>query len=156
MICPDLSALARAGTPRGDPAVEEHLHSCDSCWLDWQIQQGARCLAISGGKAPHDPRDLNEQVLTRIALIASQSEGPSGWKQLALSGLLIAVSVLIFLATRMEFTGALPFGQVVIVAIVSGIAGGYYCWLEEGKADGLARQWSGSPKWRGSRTEPSG
>jgi len=44
MSCPDLSALARVGTPHADPAVREHLRTCDSCRLDWRILWGTRYL----------------------------------------------------------------------------------------------------------------
>ena len=101
MTCPDLSDLARVGTPRADPAVVEHLQQCHSCWLDWQIQQGARYLHTG---VRNDPQDLNQKVMVGITEMARQSDRPAGWGQLSLFGFLIAVALLIFFFMRMGAT----------------------------------------------------
>ena len=92
MTCPDLSTLARAGAPHLDPAVAEHLKTCESCRLDWQIQQGTRYLLdpdIETG-ASADP---DERIIARATAIMRQTEQPSGWGHLVGSGLLVALAV---------------------------------------------------------------
>ena len=130
MTCPDLADLARVGTPRADPAVVEHLQTCHSCWLDWQIQQGARYLH-SGMR--NDPQDLNQKVMVGITEMARQSDGPAGWDQLILFGFQIAVALLIFFFMRMGATGPVPL--VAVFAAASAIAAAVYCWKRDRKAD---------------------
>ncbi len=132
MTCPDLADLARVGTPRADPAVVEHLQECHSCWLDWQIQQGARYLR-SGMR--NDPQDLNQKVMVGITEMARQSDGPTGWDQLILFGFLVAVALLIFLFMKMGATTPVPLGHLAIYAVASGIAAALYCWARDRKAD---------------------
>ena len=101
MSCPDLSALARAGTPKADPAVVEHIRNCDSCWVDWQIQQGARFL--------RDPQvvaadDLDERIVARAALIARHSERPANWRRLLVTGLLVGVLTFLLLQLPNDLT----------------------------------------------------
>ena len=136
MTCPDLSDLARVGTPRADPVVVEHLQQCHSCWLDWQIQQGARYLH-SGMR--NDPQDLNQQVMVRITEMAHQSDGPAGWGQLSLFGFLIAVALLMFFIMRMGGMAPVALGQMAIYAGASAIAAAVYCWKRDRKADCAAR-----------------
>ena len=135
MTCPDLSDLARVGTPRADPAVVEHLQTCHSCWLDWQIQQGARYLHTG---VRNDPQDLNQKVMVGITEMARQSDGPAGWGQLSLFGFLIAVALLIFFFMRMGATAPVPLGHVAIYAGASAIAAVVYCWHRDRKADRAA------------------
>ena len=132
MTCPDLSDLARVGTPRADPAVVEHLQQCHSCWLDWQIQQGARYLH-SGMR--NDPQDLNQQVMVRITEMARQSDGPAGWGQLSLFGFLIAVALSIFFFVRTGAMAPVPLGHVAIYTGASAIAAAVYCWKRDRKTD---------------------
>ncbi|MCY4398214.1 MAG: hypothetical protein OXE96_02570 [Gemmatimonadetes bacterium] len=141
MTCPDLSDLARVGTPRADPAVVEHLQTCHSCWLDWQIQQGARYLHTG---MRNDPQDLNQRVMAGITEMARQSDGPAGWGQLSLFGLLTAVALLIFFIMRMGGMATVATGNMAILAGASAIAAIVYCWRRDREADSGA----------GSLTEP--
>ncbi len=91
--CPELSALARAGTPHADPKVVEHLRKCDACRLDWQIQLGTRYLLdpqinTSASASP------NERIIARATAIIRHSEQLPGWGHLAGSGLLAALATL--------------------------------------------------------------
>ena len=91
--CPELSALARAGTPHADPEVVEHLRKCDACRLDWQIQLGTRYLLdpqinTSASASP------NERIIARATAIIRHSEQLPGWGYLAGSGLLAALATL--------------------------------------------------------------
>ena len=135
MTCPDLSDLARVGTPRADPAVVEHLQQCHSCWLDWQIQQGARYLHTG---VRNDPQDLNQKVMVGITEMARQSDGPTGWGQLSIFGFLIAVALLIFFIMRTGGTAPVPLGHVAIYAAASAVAAVVYCWKRDRKADRAA------------------
>ena len=123
MSCPDLSALARAGTPRADPMVVEHIRSCRSCWLDWQIQQGARYL--------HDPRikatgDLDDRIIARAALAVRHSERPASWRLLAVAGLLVATAILYFLLVRPQVADPIPVVGAALSALASGVAAALY------------------------------
>ena len=74
MSCPDLAAIARVGTPRGDRMLAEHVQSCRSCWLDWQILTGVRLLAEVHG-----------------------ADDPVTWGQRTGAALLVAASVVLFI-----------------------------------------------------------
>lgn len=89
--CPELSALARAGTPHADPEVVEHLKNCDACRLDWQIQQGFRYL-LDPEINTSASATLNERIIARATAIIRQSEPLPGWRQLVGSGLLAALA----------------------------------------------------------------
>ena len=91
MTCPDLSALARAGAPHSDPAVAEHLKTCESCRLDWQIQQGTRYL-LDPDIDTSASADLDERIVARATAIMRQSEPLPGWGHLVGSGLVVALA----------------------------------------------------------------
>lgn len=133
MTCPDLAALRRAGTPRSDPAVVEHLHACEECWLDWQIQQGARLLHDRESETAREMSEADRRVLTRIVALARESDIFTNWKQLALSALLIAVAVLAFLMLR-DASYPIPIGSAVAYAVAGGICWALYRWRRERKA----------------------
>lgn len=133
MTCPDLAALRRAGTPRSDPAVVEHLQTCEQCWLDWQIQQGARLLHDRESQAGREMSEPDRRVLTRIVALARESDLFTNWKQLALSALLIAVAVLAFLMLR-DSSDPIPIANAVAYAVAGGICWALYRWRRERKA----------------------
>lgn len=123
MSCPDLSALARAGTPQADPEVTEHLRTCRSCWLDWQIQQGARYLD-DPLLAPTD--DADERVVARATLIQRLADRPAGWRHLAASGLLVATAVLVFLLAPLDRAVAIALEDAALYALVAGVLATLY------------------------------
>ena len=123
MSCPDLSALARAGTPKADPAVVEHIRNCDSCWVDWQIQQGARFL--------RDPQvvaadDLDERIVARAALIARHSERPANWRRLLVTGLLVGVLTFLLLQLPNDLTSPVRVSHALVWAFAGGVAASLY------------------------------
>ena len=70
---------------------ETQPRTCDSCRLDWQIQQGTRYLL--------DPQietsalaDLDERIIARATAIMHHSEQLPGWGHLAGSGLLVTLA----------------------------------------------------------------
>ncbi|MCY3548749.1 MAG: hypothetical protein F4Z31_14145 [Gemmatimonadetes bacterium] len=89
--CPELSALARVGTPHADPEVVEHVKNCDACRLDWQIQQGARYL-LDPEINTSASASLNERIIARATAIIRHSEQLPGWGHLVGSGLLAALA----------------------------------------------------------------
>ncbi len=119
MSCPDLRTLSRVGTPDADPAVVEHVLDCDSCWLDWQIQQGARYLRDPAVKAAGD---VNDRVVARVLLRARhRSEAPASWRDASLFGVLVAISVLAFVLTAPSVAAAaIPMGPAVAYAVAAG------------------------------------
>lgn len=131
MNCPDLAALRRAGTPRSDPAVVEHLQTCEECWLDWQIQEGARLLLDPEEKTVRDLSDPDERVLTRIAALARESDTATSWKQLVLSALLIAFAVLVFVMFRDAVVGPIPIWNAALYAGAVSLSWALYRWRRE-------------------------
>ena len=124
MNCPDLRTLSRVGTPNADPAVVEHVSNCESCWLDWQIQQGARYLEDPTAKAASD---VNDRVVARVLLRARRdAEAPATWRDAALFGALVVVIVLAFLFAVPAAAGAIPAGPAVAYAITAGVLGMLY------------------------------
>ncbi len=123
MTCPDLSALARAGTPKADPVVVDHIRNCNSCWVDWQIQQGARFL--------RDPQvmaadDLDERIVARAALIARHSERPASWRRLAVTGLLVGAVVFLLLLIPNDLIGPMRVSHALVWAFAGGVAASLY------------------------------
>ena len=126
MSCPDLSALARAGAPHADPAVLEHLRTCDSCRLDWQIQQGTRYLLDPEIKT-HAFGDLDDRIIARATAIMRQSEGLPGWGHLAGSGLLVALAaVAVTWWTPVNAGGTVSVTHVGLYALVGAVAAALY------------------------------
>lgn len=132
MSCPDLSALARVGTRRADPSVVEHLRTCDSCWMDWQIQQGARLFHHSS-EDRHGVLHPNASVMAEISFAEQLVDDapPAAWNYLAVSGLLIAAAALTFFLTPMNSMDGIPIGHAIAYAAASGIAGAVYCWRRD-------------------------
>ena len=121
MNCPDLSALSRAGAPHADPAVAEHLRTCDSCRLDWQIQQGTRYLL--------DPEietsatvDLDERIVARATAIMRHTEQLPGWRHLAGSGLLVALAAIAVTLAPVNVGATVPVTHVGLYALVGAVA----------------------------------
>lgn len=123
MKCPDLSELARVGTPSADPAVVEHLKTCSSCWLDWQIQEGARYAL--------DPRfrstsDLNERVIARLQIREARREERSSWVDLAVFGGLVAATGIAFLLGSAGAGMGMSIGLGVGYAVMGGVAAAFF------------------------------
>lgn len=133
MTCPDLSALARAGTPQADPAVMEHLQACRSCWVDWQIQQGARYLDDPLVTPTHD---TDERVLARATLIQRLADRPAGWRHLAASGLLVATAVLVFLLAPLDRAVAVTLEDAALYALIAGVLATLYFRTQDEKECG--------------------
>lgn len=124
MKCPDLRTLSRVGTPDADPAVVEHVANCESCWLDWQIQQGLRYLedpAVKGAS------DVNDRVIARVRIrLRRNSELPARWRDAALFGAVVAIAVLAFLVAVPAAAAATPFGPAAGYAVLAGALGALY------------------------------
>ena len=126
MSCPDLSALSRAGTPHADPAVAEHLRTCDACRLDWQIQQGTRYLLDPEIKA-NAFGDLDERIIARATAIMRHSEQLPGWRHLAGSGLLAALAaVAVTWWTPANTGGTVSVTEMGLYALVGAVAAALY------------------------------
>lgn len=128
MSCPDLSALARAGTPRADPAVVEHIRSCDSCWLDWQIQQGARFLLDPQVKVA---KDLDDRIVARAVLLARHSERPANWRRLVVTGLLVGAAAFLLLVIPNDAAGPMSVSHAAFWALGAGAVAGFYYWRRD-------------------------
>lgn len=125
--CPDQAALGRLGAPDADPEVVEHLKTCPSCWLDWQIQHGLRHV--------FDPQipvraDLNERVIARMALREAQLERTLRWRDLAMAAVLVVVATGVFiLATGSE--GSVISVSTALYTIAGGVAAALYVKRED-------------------------
>ena len=123
MPCPDLPALGRVGTPQADPEVLAHLWTCRSCWLDWQIQQGARYLLNPEINATDDQ---DERVISRAMLITRHAERPAGWRNLTVFGLLVAMAVFVILSVPVGTVGAIPAAHAAVFALAGGVGAALY------------------------------
>ena len=127
MTCPDSTTLARTDAPDADPELVEHIKTCPSCWLDWQIQNGLRHVL--------DPQievrtDLNERVIARMALRAAQLERTLRWQDVAMSVVLVVVATgVFFLATATA--GPVMSVSTALYAIAAGIATALYVKRED-------------------------
>lgn len=137
MSCPDLSALGRAGTPRADPAVVEHIQSCQSCWVDWQIQQGARFLRDPQVKAAED---LDERIVAQVALVARHHDRPASWRRLAVTGLLVAAVIFLLLLIPSGVAGPIPVSRAVLLALAGGAATALYLRKRDETESGVVRK----------------
>ena len=124
MKCPDLKTLSRVGTPNADPAVVEHVANCESCWLDWQIQQGLRYVEDPLVK---DASDVNDRVIARVLIRARRdSEPPARWRHAALFGAVVAIAVLAFLVAVPAAAVPIPVAPAVGYAVLAGVVGALY------------------------------
>ena len=141
MSCPDLSALARVGTPHADPAVVEHLGTCDSCRLDWQIQQGTRYLLDPEIKTSASA-GLDERIIARATAILRHSEQLPGWGHLAGSGLLVALAAVAVMWWAPVNAGVMvPVTHVGLFALVGAVAAVLYLRrIDEAECSGRHRQ----------------
>lgn len=127
--CPDQTALDRIGAHDADPELIEHVRTCPSCWLDWQIQQGMRHV--------FDPQipvraDLNERVIARMALREAQLERTLRWRDLAMAAVLVVVATgVFFLATGSE--GSVISVSTALYTITGGVAASLYVRREDRK-----------------------
>lgn len=125
--CPDPTALSRTGVHDADPELLEHLKTCPSCWLDWQIQHGLRHVL--------DPQipvrtDLNERVIARMALREAQLERTLRWQDLGMSAVLVVVATgVFFLATGTG--GSVVSVTTALYAIAGGVAAALYVKRED-------------------------
>ncbi|MDE2761955.1 MAG: hypothetical protein OXQ94_16330 [Gemmatimonadota bacterium] len=130
MTCPDPVALTRANPPAADPEVVDHLKSCPSCWLDWQIQQGARYALDPEAEVPPG---LNERAIARIERKARELEEETRWWDLPILGTLVAIAAFAFFVAGGSAETAMPPGSAVIGAVVSGIVAALYTWYQDRK-----------------------
>ena len=141
MSCPDLSALARVGTPHADPAVVEHLGTCDSCRLDWQIQQGTRYLLDPDIKTSASA-GLDERIIARATAIMRHFEQLPGWRHLFGSGLLVVVAAVAVTWWAPVNAGVMvPITRVGLFALVGAVAVALYLRrIDEAECSGIHRQ----------------
>lgn len=123
MTCPDPVALSRANPPEADPEVVEHLGSCPACWLDWQIQHGARYALNPEAELP--PR-LNERTMARIEREAARLDEVERWWDLPVFGGLVATANFAFLIAGGNAETSLPPVAAAIGAVVTGILAALY------------------------------
>ncbi len=123
MTCPDPTALTRASSPQADPDVLEHLKSCPSCWLDWQIQHGARYALNPEAELPPG---LNERAMARIEREARWLEETERWWDFPILGALVAIGTFAFFIAGGNAETALPTGTAAIGAVVTGIVAALY------------------------------
>ncbi len=123
MSCPDLRTLGRVGTPDADPAILEHITSCRSCWLDWQIQQAARYLQ---DPATAGAADANDRVIARMLLRSRHLELPAGWTHSAISGTLVAIATLACLLGLPAASVVIPVGPAAAYSVTAGVLGMFY------------------------------
>ena len=137
MSCPDLSALARAGKPQADPTVVEHIRRCDSCWLDWQIQQGTRLLLDPQVKAA---ADLDERIVAQAAIIARHSDRPARWRRLAVTGALVGIIVFLLLLLPSNVAAPMQVPYAAFFALAGGVTAALYFRRKDEKECGVARR----------------
>lgn len=123
--CPELSALARVGTPHGDPEVVEHLKNCQACRLDWQIQQGTRYL-LDPEINTSASASLNDRIIGRATAIIRHSEQLPGWGHLAGSGLLAALATFAFVLTQANAGLTVSATQAALYALLVVVATALY------------------------------
>ena len=123
MTCPDSIALARAGTQDADPAVVAHLKNCPSCWLDWQIQQGARYALHPDAQVPPY---LNERAIARIEREARELEESTRWWDLPILGALTAIAIFAFFLASEDAGIAVPLVPAAVHAIAAGVVAALY------------------------------
>lgn len=123
MTCPGPTALTRMRSPDAGPEVLEHLKSCPSCWLDWQIQQGARYALDPEAEVPPG---LNERAIARIEREARKLEGETRWWDLPILGVLVGIAAFAFFVAGGNADTAIPPASAAIGAIVAGIVAALY------------------------------
>lgn len=138
MSCPDLRTLGRVGTDNADPSILEHIASCRSCWLDWQIQQGARYLEDPATRGATE--DLDDRVVARMLLRSRHLELPAGWAHSAISGTLVAIATLACLLGFPAASVVIPVGPAVAYSVGAGVLGMFY--VKE-RDERRSRRWPG-------------
>jgi predicted anti-sigma-YlaC factor YlaD len=133
MTCPDPIALARTNSPDADPEVVEHLKSCPSCLLDWQIRQGARYALDPEAEVPPG---LNERAIARIERKARELEEATRWWDLPILGVLVAIAAFAFFLAGGNAGTVMSPGSAAIGATVSGIVAALYTWHRDRKEYG--------------------
>ena len=123
MTCPDPIALTRASSPQADPDVLEHLKRCPSCWLDWQIQHGARYALNPEAELPPG---LNERAMARIEREARRLEETERWWDFPILGALVAIGTFAFFIGGGDAETALPPVTAAIGAVATGIVAALY------------------------------
>lgn len=123
MTCPGPTALSRAHGPGGDPGVLEHLKNCPSCWLDWQIQQGARYALDPEAEVPPG---LNERAIARIEREARKPAEEERWWDLPILGALVAVAAFAFFLAGGRAETTMSPASAATGAIVAGIVAALY------------------------------
>lgn len=123
MTCHDPIALTRVRSPNADSGVLEHLKSCPSCWLDWQIRQGARYALDPEAEVPPG---LTELATARIEREARKLEEETRWWDLPVLGVLVAIAAFAFFLAGGSAATAIPPGSAAIGALVAGIVAALY------------------------------
>lgn len=118
MTCPDLTLLTRTNSQEADPEVLEHLSSCPSCWLDWQIQRGARYALNPETEVPPG---LNERAMARIEREARRLDEVERWWDFPVFGGLVTTAAFAFFIAGGNAETALPPVTAAIGAVVTGI-----------------------------------
>ena len=123
MTCPDPVALARATSPDAAPAVAEHLKTCASCWLDWQIQQGTRYALAPDIEVPST---LTHRAVVQIERKARRREEAQRWWDLSILGTLVAIAAFAFLLVGGTAEVEVAPGPAAVAAIMAGIVAALY------------------------------
>ncbi len=123
MTCPDPTLLSRANSPEPDPEVVEHLKSCPSCWLDWQIQHGARYALNPEVEVPPG---LNERAMARIQREARRLDEVERWWDFPVLGGLVAIAAFAFFIAGGNAETTLPPVTAAVGAVMTGIVAALY------------------------------
>ena len=100
---------------------ETQARTCDSCRLDWQIQQGTRYLLDPDIKTTA-LADLDERIIPRATAIMRHSEQLPGWGHLAGSGLLVALAAVAIAWAPVNAGVMVPVTHVGLYALVGAVA----------------------------------
>lgn len=110
-----------------------------ACWLDWQIQMGARFLLDPQVSAA---ADLDERIVAQAALVARHSDRPASWRRLPVTGTLVAAIVFLWLMLPNELAGPIPVSHSALAAVLGGTASVLYLRRRDEKECGAT--WKGA------------
>ena len=95
------------------------IKTCSSCWLDRQIQEGARYALDHRFRSTSD---LNERVIARLQIREARREKRSSWVDLAVFGGLVAATGIAFLVGSAGTGEGMSMGLGVAYAVMGGVA----------------------------------
>ena len=104
---------------------ETQARTCDSCRLDWQIQQGTRYLLDPDIKTSA-LADLDEKIIARATAIMRHSEQLPGWRHLFGSGLLVALAAVAVMWAPVNADVMVPVTHVGLYALAGAVAAVLY------------------------------